>query len=201
VAVLVLVTLPTLLPHHLTLGPGWVLAVVGVVAVLALLVVADEPGTRRALVRWLGLGLTTILILANTWTTGRLLDDLVTGGQATSSATVLLASGALVWLANTILFGLLFWELDGGGPARRPAASPPPRDFAFPQELNPEISPHGWRPVFADYLYLGFTNSLAFSPTDAMPLTARAKMMMTLEAVASFLVLGLVVARAVNVLT
>lgn len=200
-AVLVLVTLPNLLPHHLTLGPGWLLGVVGAVSVLVLLVVADEPGTPRAAVRWLGLGLTTVLILANTWMTGRLLDDLVTGGQATSSASVLLSSGALVWLANTILFGLLFWELDGGGPARRAAASPPPLDFAFPQQMNPEISPPGWRPVFADYLYVGLTNGLAFSPTDAMPLRARAKLMMALQAGASFLVLGLVVARAVNVLT
>jgi hypothetical protein len=200
-AVLVLVTLPILLPQHLTLGPGWLLAVVGGLAVLFLLVVADEPGTPRALVRWLGLGLTTILIIATTWITERLLYDLITGGKATSSAGVLLSSGALVWLANTILFGLLFWELDGGGPARRSAASPRPRDFAFPQELSPEIKPPGWRPVFVDYLYVGVTNGVAFSPTDAMPLTPRAKMIMALEAGVSFLVLGLVVARAVNVLT
>jgi hypothetical protein len=85
--------------------------------------------------------------------------------------------------------------------ARRAAASPPPLDFAFPQQMNPEISPPGWRPVFADHLYVGLTNGLAFSPTDAMPLRARAKLMMALQAGASFLVLGLVVARAVNVLT
>jgi hypothetical protein len=194
------VTLPILLPKHLTLGPGWLLAIVGGLAVVALLVVAEEPSTPGALVRWLGLALTTVLILAIAWTTVRLVDDLITGGQATSSASVLLSSGALVWLANAILFGLLFWELDGGGPARRAVASPP-RDFAFPQEMNPEISPPGWRPVFADYVYVGITNGLAFSPTDAMPLTARAKTIMALQAGASFLVLGLVVARAINVLT
>jgi uncharacterized membrane protein len=96
-----------------------------------------------------------------------------------------------VWVNNCVLSGLLYWELDGTGR----------RDFAFPQHMSPELGALDWRPAFVDYLYVGFTNGLAFSPTDAMPLTHAAKLTMATQAVVSFLVLGLVVARAVNVLT
>ena len=99
-----------------------------------------------------------------------------------------------------LTFGFLFWELDGGGPgerAHRPADYP---DLAFPEQLNPRVAPPGWRPVLYDYLYLGLTNALAFSPTDVMPLARWAKAAMGLQSVISLLILGLVIARAVNIL-
>ncbi len=74
-------------------------------------------------------------------------------------------------------------------------------DLAFPQQLNPRIAPLEWRPRFVDYLYLGLTNSTAFSPTDVMPLAPWAKIAMGTQSLISLAVLGLVVARAVNVLT
>jgi hypothetical protein len=73
-------------------------------------------------------------------------------------------------------------------------------DLAFPEQLNPVVTVPGWRPQFFDYLYLGFTNATAFSPTDVMPLARWAKAAMTLQAVGSLAILGLVVARAVNIL-
>jgi hypothetical protein len=93
----------------------------------------------------------------------------------------------------------------GGGPTPPP---PPPRargaarypDLAFPQHLNPDVAPPGWRPVFVDYLYLGYTNAIAFSPTDVMPLAHWAKLAMGIESGASLVILGLVIARAVNIL-
>jgi hypothetical protein len=96
---------------------------------------------------------------------------------------------------------LLYWELADGGPARRDGGEPPYPDFAFPQQMSPEVAPPGWRPAFVDYLYIGITNGLAFSPTDAMPLATWAKLTMAAQAFLSFVVLGLVVARAVNVFT
>ena len=87
----------------------------------------------------------------------------------TNSPSRLLASGALVWLGNNIAFALLYWLVDGGGPVARTRVVPV--DFAFTQQLSPEVAPAGWRPVFLDYLHLGFTNATAFSPTDVMPLT------------------------------
>jgi hypothetical protein len=102
-----------------------------------------------------------------------LIDSLVTGGAETDSASDQLQAGAVVWVSNNIAFALLYWELDGGGAAARAHGSAGHPDFAFPQQLNPRIAEPGWRPRFVDYLYLGFTNATAFSPTDAMSLAPR----------------------------
>lgn len=97
-------------------------------------------------------------------------------------------------------FGLLFWEVDRGGPIRRRAPGPPPHDFQFPQDENPKLAEPNWRPRLADYVYISFTNAIAFSPTDAMPLTRRAKMLMLAESAISATTVLLVAARAVNIL-
>ena len=119
----------------------------------------------------------------------------------TQSAGELLAAGNAVWVANNIVFALLYWEIDGGGSAARARHAPEHPHLAFPQQMNPDLAPAGWRPVFIDYLYLGFTNALAFSPTDAMPLVPWAKISMLMQSLVSVAILGLVIARAVNVLT
>jgi hypothetical protein len=118
----------------------------------------------------------------------------------TQSATKLLASGGLVWLGNNLSFAILYWLLDSGGPIAR-SRGQAPIDFAFTQQLSPELAPEGWRPVFLDYLHLGFTNATAFSPTDVMPLTHRAKYTMVLQSTVALAVFGLIVARAVNAFT
>ena len=104
-----------------------------------------------------------------------------------------------MWLGNTLAFALLYWLMDGGGPLAR--SSPSPVDFAFTQHINPEMAPPGWRPVFLDYLHLGFTNATAFSPTDVMPLTHRAKYAMLVQSNVALALFALVVARAVNAFT
>ena len=84
----------------------------------------------------------------------------------------LLMSGGVVWLANAIAFGLAYWELDSGGPVARALAEDPRKpDFQFPQDENPQLAREGWAPLLMDYFYVSLTNSMAFSPTDAMPLT------------------------------
>lgn len=98
------------------------------------------------------------------------------------------------------VFGLWFWEVDRGGPHMRTAPEPRRPDFLFPQMGARESSLQGWRPAFLDYLYVAFTNASAFSPTDAMPLSVRIKSLMLIESIASFLTVGLVAARAVNIL-
>jgi hypothetical protein len=201
-AVLVLVTMPLLLPEHLTLGPGWILPAFGALF-LGFVVVADPSrtgGRVRHVARVLRLGLTFVLILAGAWMTFQLTRDLISGGPSTSSANVLLSSAALVWVNNSILFGLLFWELDGGGPARRQSGALRHAGFGFPQQMSPQAAPQGWRPAFVDYLYIGITNGLAYSPTDAMPLAAWAKLTMALQSLISYVVISLVLARAVNIL-
>jgi hypothetical protein len=112
----------------------------------------------------------------------------------------LLATGGLVWLGNNLAFALLYWLIDSGGPLAR-SHDPEPVDFAFTQHMSPELAPPGWRPVFLDYLHLGFTNATAFSPTDVMPLTHRAKYTMLVQSTVALALFGLIVARAVNAFT
>jgi hypothetical protein len=118
-----------------------------------------------------------------------------------NSASAPLSAGATVLVSNNIAFSLLFWELDSGGAAARAHHLRCHPDLAFPQQLNPDLAPPGWRRRFIDYLYLGFTNALAFSPTDTMPLVPWAKTAMAVQSMISLAILGLVVARAVNVFT
>jgi hypothetical protein len=116
---------------------------------------------------------------------------------ATTQAPLLLRAGIRMWCMNVLLFGLWYWQLDGGGPlARRQGAGG--RDFLFPQDtVESDVR---WQPQFLDYLYVAFTNGTAFSPTDAMPLSIWAKALMMVQAAANLLVAILVVARAVNIL-
>ena len=122
------------------------------------------------------------------------------GGPETKDPNDLLSVGFGVWLYAIIAFAFFYWILDGGGPDARLWAPPEFPDLAFPEQLNPNVAPPGWRPEFFDYLYLGFTNATAFSPTDVMPLARWAKAAMTVQAIVSLAVLGLVIARVVNIL-
>jgi len=134
------------------------------------------------------------------WATVLLVYDLIKGRGVTNSPSELLATGGLVWLGNNLSFALLYWLIDGGGPLAR-SRDPSPVDFAFTQHMSPELAPPGWRPVFLDYLHLGFTNATAFSPTDVMPLTHRAKYTMLVQSTVALALFGLIVARAVNAFT
>ena len=138
-----------------------------------------------------------LLSLASLAATGILLYGLAT---ADIRAGQLLLHAFVVWLTNMIVFSLLFWELDAGGPVRRATMGRAVPDFQFPQDQNPELAAPGWRTALYDYVYVSLTNSLAFSPTDAMPLSRRAKGVMAVEALLSNTIIVLVIARAVNVL-
>ena len=133
------------------------------------------------------------------WATALLVYHLITGAEVTESSGMLLAAATLVYVGNNISFALLYWLLDSGGPLARARGDDLYRDYAFTQHMSPELAPAGWRPVFADYLHLGFTNATAFSPTDVMPLTLRAKYTMVVHSTVALALFGLVVARAVNV--
>ena len=122
------------------------------------------------------------------------------GGHITGRQ--LLFSGGVVWFTDVIAFGLAFWELDCGGPVARALTSTPRKpDFQFPQDENPQLAAEGWSPRLWDYFYVALTNATAFSPTDAMPLTRPAKVLMGAESTLSALTVLLVAARAVNILT
>jgi hypothetical protein len=179
--------------------PWLVPSIEGVLLVVLLTSHPSDLGERHRL-RRIALTLVGLLVIAALWATALLVDDLVHGKGVTNSPSKLLASGGTVWLGNNLAFALLYWLIDGGGPVARTQQTTP-IDFAFTQHTSPELAPAGWRPVFLDYLHLGFTNATAFSPTDVLPLSHRAKYAMLVQSTVALALFGLVVARAVNAFT
>jgi hypothetical protein len=201
-AVLAAIVLTILLPSAIRVGPRWLLPVLE--GVLLVIVIVADPvriNRRSREIRTVSIVLVSVLVVGTLWSTGLLIDDLIRGGPETNSATDLLAAGTAIWVSNIIAFALLYWEVDGGGAAARAHRIPEHGDFAFPQHSNPRLAQPSWRPRFIDYLYLGYTNATAFSPTDVMPLAPWAKMTMAVQSFISIAILGLVIARAVNVFT
>jgi uncharacterized membrane protein len=168
-AIVALIAIPFLLPKQVFPRVLWATAPIEI-ALLAVLAVAD-PGRidrRSQLLRGLSIGLTMLFAVIAAVLTVLLALELVDGAPDLKDASTLLTTGALVWIDINLTFALLYSELDGGGAAERLHARRKYSDFAFPEDLNPRVAPPGWRPIFADYLYLGFTNATAFSPTDVM---------------------------------
>jgi hypothetical protein len=200
VAIGVALLLQGLLPPHLVLGPRWLLPSMGGAFVIGIFATHPAPRinrTSRAL-RILSLAVIGTISIANGYSAYRLIDELLRGGV--TDATRLLLTGGAIWLTNVIAFSLWYWEFDRGGPAARALAMRPYPDFQFPQMENPTLAPKDWEPFFVDYLYLSFTNALAFSPTDVMPLSRWAKLTMLAQSGVSILLVLLVIARAVNIL-
>jgi len=196
------------LPSRFVAGPSsgafsvarWFVPALAVLLLLALVVSAPKTRLsvghvgRRAVV----IAVTAVVSAANAAAIVLLVHLLVNGAHA--QASLLLRAGIHMWCLNVLVFALWYWELDNGGPAARLTAGPEGRDFLFPQQAAPEVGEPSWRPSFLDYLYVSFTNATAFSPTDTMPLSRWAKMLMLLESAASLVLALMVAARAVNIL-
>jgi hypothetical protein len=208
-AVIVAAALYTLLPDALQLGPRLLVPTLEALLLVALLITNPRRLTRETwFSRAASLTLAVIVVLSNLVALGLLVADLVAARAAEPGP--LLLAGLQVWATNVIGFALIYWELDRGGPvsrARRTRAALPPADWRFSQDENDDTVTEvaagasgrsGWIPAFVDYLYLSLTNSSAFSPTDTMPLTSRAKLLMGAQATAALLVTLIIVARAVG---
>ena len=202
-AVALAIALHLTLSDKIVIGPRWLIPAVEGLLLLALIVVspsrADRLGWRhqRGLL-WAILGLVTLSYLVSL---GLLVHFLVTGGKAGGRA--LIGSGVVLWVTNVLIFSVIYWDLDRGGPLNRHTKKRKPwPDFLFPQMDSPEHTPMGkkWRPSFVDYLYTALTNATAFSPTDTLPITQTAKVLMGVQGTAAIVTVGLVVARAVNIL-
>jgi len=182
--------------------PWWVwLLAIGPETILVVLLAWSRPRRRLeqlGLRRTVSVCLLAVISVANALLLVALLGSIVEGHE--TSGAELLVKAAAVWSTNVVVFGLWYWEVDRGGPVRRLRANPPRPDFQFPQMENPQLAEPGWQPHFVDYLYVSFTNSIAFSPTDAMPLTRRAKLMMLAESSVSSVTILLVAARSINIL-
>jgi hypothetical protein len=199
VVIAVAILLDLSLADQLTFGPSWVLPGLEALALLGLTMAAPHPRLRDSpLRRRLALTLIAIVTAANCYSLIMLVHFLVQGGQAHAHA--LIGSGIVLWVTNVLLFGVWYWQLDAGGPRARRLKRVPHPDFLFVQMTEPKFAPRGWHPTLVDYLYTSFTNATAFSPTDTMPLTPMAKALMAVQSISALATIGLVVARAVNIL-
>ncbi|WP_260430978.1 hypothetical protein [Nocardioides sp. LS1] len=210
-AVLVATGLYFLLPSPLLFGPRVAIPALELVLFLPLWLANPTRMTRETRgLRLLSIGLVLLIAVANAVALVLLIDQLVT--KSSSKGTVLLVGAGQVWVTNMIVFALAFWELDRGGPVTRtrtPRGKLPPADFRFPQDEDQDAitevaarssAVSDWSPAFLDYLYVSVTNSSAFSPTDTMPLSHRAKMLMAVESVSAIMLSVLVIARGVSLL-
>jgi len=186
--------------RSLRLDPFWLFPAISTVLLVASIAVyesQDEPGR---LARALTFAFNAVLVLANAVSLVLLVRGVFLGSNLRPPA--LLFAGLALWVVNVAVFALLYWEMDGGGPEARAAGYPDDYpDFVFPQQQADQqgLAPATWKPTFYDYLYLSLTSSIAFSPTDAMPYTRRAKFAMGVEHLLSFATLAVIVARAVNI--
>jgi hypothetical protein len=187
------------LPGKLTIGPGWVIPALEGALLIPLTVRAPYRHREEVrLVRFASLLLIALVNLANVGSLALLVHAVLSGGVV--SGRQLIFSGIQIWLTLILVFALWFWEVDRGGPAIRGHADQREPDLLFPQMATHELGQTEWMPRFVDYLYLSFTNATAFSPTDTMPLTSRAKVLMLIEALASITTVVMVAGRAVNIL-
>ncbi len=192
--------LQVILPARVGGHPRWLFPIVAGLLLLGIVIANPTRVDRRApALRAATLVLTAVLAAANMASAARLITDLVQARGIRDPATLLWTGGA-IWLVNVMVFALLYWEFDRGGPAARAMATRAYPDFLFPQMTSPELSPPDWEAGFVDYLYVSFTNATAFSPTDVMPMSKWAKVAMLVQSALSLMLAALVIARAVNVL-
>ncbi|MGA2472724.1 MAG: hypothetical protein ABSG39_04425 [Acidimicrobiales bacterium] len=199
-AVLMAMALQLVLPDSLIRGLGNRALIPSLEGVLLLVLLIANPGRiskEESRLRIVGLALIALITVANVVSLIELIHALLYGSRAGGRS--LVYASVPIWLTNVIVFGLWFWELDRGGPATRQQPEHRRPDFLFPQMSTPGSAP-GWTPDFLDYLYTSFTNATAFSPTDTMPLTAWAKLLMMLQSLASLVTVAVVISRAVNIL-
>ena len=195
VAIVVVILPQLLIPSRYRVGPPVLVPIIESIAFLVMLAIAAKPGPVPRHARPVILALFSVLVLANTVAAARLVALVLDNGKvdgAALTASRLLVAGVLLLGTNVVTFALLYWQLDGGGPAGRIARPAPYPDFQFPQTVTSGLAAPGWRPHFADHLYLAFTNVVAFSPTDTLPLTKKAKGLMALQSTISLGVLVVV---------
>ncbi|HSX05967.1 MAG TPA: hypothetical protein VLF69_05845 [Candidatus Saccharimonadales bacterium] len=196
--VLAAVVLQFALPDRFVLGVHWLLPALEIL--LAALLAATTPKQRvfQSLKRRINVVLLLAAVgLGNLYALTQVVHQLLQQGRVQNGRELILTAINL-YLTNVIVFALLYWEMDGGGPGSRRAARDVERDFLFPQSSLTALKQ--WHPTSLDYLYVSSTNATAFSPTDTLPLSRRAKMLMLVQSIISLVVVALVAARAVNIL-
>jgi hypothetical protein len=196
------IILQFVLPEKLTLGPSWLIPAAETLLLIGLIFFSPHERVRHSqLRRRVAIGLIAFVSAVNAVSLILLAHYLLHGHP--KQGTTLLFSGITLWGTNVLLFALWYYEVDRGGPVARMLGENYYPDFMFMQMTEDAAThvPHEWKPGMTDYLYLSFTNSAAFSPTDTMPLTATAKWLMGTQGIISLVIVLLVVSRAVGIVS
>ncbi len=198
--ILLALVLQITLPDHFVAGPRYVIPFLEILLLLSLYVTSKHVKIMNTVVRkYNSVMLIVLIAFANVYALQHLAHELLVGGKVADGHGLILTA-VNIFFTNIIVFGLLYWEIDAGGPIKRLRSDKRRRDFSFPQMQNPELAPEHWFPNFIDYLYVSATNATAFSPTDTMPLSRKAKLFMLAQSLVSLTTLALVASRAVNIL-
>lgn len=198
---LVAIALPLLMPAAFGHDERWVMAALEAVLLVVMLVL--DPGRideTSPTVHRVRIALVVVLAIGAAVAAVRLTTVILDGGAGSNDAGDLFRAGGIVWLNVVIAFAFAYWQFDGGGPGRRLRQGRAHPDFQFVQDANPALARPGWLPHFVDYLYLSFCAAMCFGPADTLPLARWAKLTMAIESMASLFILGLVLARGVNIL-
>jgi uncharacterized membrane protein len=191
-----------LLPDRIRVVPVWTPVIVAIWAIFPSIAVSLVSQKARWLkIERMVILVTFVLVAAATIANLTVLVAFMLQGSNKVTGPALLSSSVGVWVCNVLMFSLLYWQIDRGGPGPRGNGERRRPDWLFPQEsAPPEDLPPSWRPTFVDYLFLAFSTATAFSPADILPLTHRAKVIVMIESSISLVTLVVVAARAINVL-
>jgi uncharacterized membrane protein len=197
---LVAIILQLLLPDRYVFGSRYALIVAEALLLTAMSFTTPKERIFKSLSRRINVFLLLMLSgIANGYSLFEVAQRLLQSGKVANGRELILTA-VNIYLTNIIIFALWYWEMDGGGPGQRLQAPKHEQDFLFPQNQNEDYKHPHWQPTFIDYLYVSSTNGMAFSPTDTMPLSRRAKLLMLAQATISLISVALVAARAVNIL-
>ena len=193
--VVVIVTIQFWLPESVTVGPFWLIPVIELSGIPIVIAITRKWGTEQVVVHRVMTGYLVLLVLACVMNALLLLISMLRGSD--ESGVYLLLAGFGVLAINVLSFGLVYWWIDGGGPAKRHAGNVTSPDFLFPQQAQ-QVA--GWRPGLIDYLFTAYTNIIAFSPTDTMPLSHRVKILFTVQSATALLTIVVTLSRAINLI-
>ena len=196
VIVIIIVAIQLPLPDVVTIGPTWLVPFFEIIGIPIVLVLYFVAGEHARIVTGTMTGFLMFLVLASVMNAVLLLISLVNG--FTESGAALLFAGFAVLAVNVLSFGLVYWWLDSGGPVARATGQTSAKDFLFPQQGMDDEA--GWQPALLDYLFTAYTNIIAFSPTDTMPLSHRVKVLFTVQSSTALVTIVVTLSRAINLI-
>ncbi|MEY4171191.1 MAG: hypothetical protein RLZ94_2264 [Actinomycetota bacterium] len=194
--VMVIVGLQLPLPDVVTIGPTWLVPFIELAGIPIVAVLYLVAGEHKSLVTGTMTGFLIFLVLASVMNAVLLLINLVNG--YTESGAALLFAGFAVLIVNVLSFGIVYWWMDAGGPVARMTGRATTKDFLFPQQGMDGME--SWQPALLDYLFTAYTNIIAFSPTDTMPLSHRVKVLFVIQSSTAVVTIVVTLSRAINLI-